>query len=74
MQQAVWGVAVLTSSACNGAAGLANCARTRAYRDRRAREQLPPKDILRLKHYIARDVYKALIRQNVNNPDLPMSA
>jgi len=42
MQQAVWRVAVLTSSACNGAVGLATRARTRAYRDRGAREQLSP--------------------------------
>jgi hypothetical protein len=47
MQQAVWRVAVLTSSACNGAVGLATRARTRAYRDRGAREQLSPRDILR---------------------------
>ena len=54
---------------------LATCSRTRAYRDRRAREQLPPKDILRcLKRYLAREVYKALTRQNVADPDLPTAA
>jgi hypothetical protein len=42
---------------------------TRAYRDRRAREQLSPKDILRcLKRYLAREVYKALTRKT---PPIP---
>ena len=54
---------------------LATCSRTRAYRDRRAREQLSPKDILRcLKRYLAREVYKALTRQNVADPELPAAA
>ena len=54
---------------------LATCSRTRAYRDRRAREQLSPKDILRcLKRYLAREVYKALTRQNVADPELPTAA
>jgi hypothetical protein len=48
---------------------LAAHAPTRAYRDRRAREQLSPKDILRcLKRYVAREVHKALTRQNVADP------
>lgn len=40
---------------------LATCPRTRAYRDRRAQEQLSTKDIIRcLKRYLAREIYKAL--------------
>jgi transposase len=54
---------------------LATHAPTRAYRDRRAGEQLSAKDILRcLKRYLARAVYKALTRQNVDNPELPAAA
>lgn len=54
---------------------LATCPRTRAYRDRCAREQLSPKDILRcLKPYLAREAYKALTRQNVADPELPAAA
>ena len=54
---------------------LATCSRTRAYRDRRAREQLSPKDILRcLKRYLAPEVYKALTRPNVDNPELAAAA
>jgi transposase len=38
---------------------LATCSRTRDYRDRRAREQLSPKDILRcLKRYLAREILR----------------
>ena len=48
---------------------------TRAYRDSRAREQLSPKDILRcLKRYLAREVYTALNRQDVADPELPAAA
>lgn len=54
---------------------LATCSKTRAYRDRRAQEQLSNKDILRcLKRYIARQIYKTLTRQNTTNPGLPQAA
>ncbi|GAA4296746.1 hypothetical protein GCM10023161_48260 [Mycobacterium paraffinicum] len=54
---------------------LATCPRTRAYRDRRAREQLSPKDILRcLKRYLARQVYKALTSTNTERDEIPTAA
>jgi transposase len=41
---------------------LAHDPATRAYRDRRAKEQETNKDIMRcLKRYIARDIYRALL-------------
>jgi len=54
---------------------LATDTRTRAYRDRRAREQLSPKDILRcLKRYLARQVYKALTSTNTERDEIPTAA
>lgn len=50
---------------------LATDPQTRAYRDRRAREQLSPKDILRcLKRYLARQVYKALTSTNTERDEI----
>jgi transposase len=50
---------------------LATDPQTQNYRDRRAREQLSPKDILRcLKRYLARHVYKALTSTNAQTDEI----
>lgn len=54
---------------------LATDPQTRAYRDRRAREQLSTKDILRcLKRYLARQVYKALTSTNTDPEEILQAA
>ncbi|GJO14130.1 hypothetical protein NJB1907f44_38920 [Mycobacterium marinum] len=51
---------------------LSCCPKTRAYRDRRAQEQLSPKDIkCCLKRYFAREVYKALTSINAEKTKFP---
>jgi transposase len=54
---------------------LATCPRTRAYADRRTREGLTKKEIIRcLKRYVAREIYKALINDLTNTKDLAGTA
>lgn len=54
---------------------LSCCPKTREYRDRRAAEQLSPKDIRRcLKRYLAREVYKALTSTNAQQNEIPAAA
>lgn len=51
---------------------LVTCSRTRAYRDRHAREQLSPKDILRyLKCYLGREVYRPSLGKTSTKPNFP---
>ncbi|UIJ59789.1 MULTISPECIES: IS110 family RNA-guided transposase [Amycolatopsis] len=54
---------------------LATCPRTRAYRDRRAQQQLSTKDILRcLKRYLAREIYKVITTLHAPDHELPATA